>query len=98
MSDTLNQRDALKRRPLAAREEGRGGASFWEVRGTFDLMKMLALQVKCCEAQPSAFTHINTHTQAGRGTHTHTLTRAAAAVAARKRKMLAPGATKKSYE
>lgn len=38
------------------------GASFWEVRGTFDLMKMLALQVKCYEAQPSG--------GGGRGTHT----------------------------
>lgn len=54
---------------------GKEGASFWEVRGTFDLMKMLALQVKCCEAQPSAFIHTNTHIQAGRGTLlTHTLT------------------------
>lgn len=61
------------------------GASFWEVRGTFDLMKMLALQVKCYEAQPH--------------THTHTWVAAVVVdVAARKWKMLAPGATKKSYE
>jgi len=72
--------------------------SFWEVRGTFDLMKMLALQVKCFEAQPSACTHTHILTHLHTRTHTYTLTWAAVAFAARKWKMLAPGATKKSYE
>lgn len=98
MSDTLNQRDALKRCPLQAGGRREGGGIFLGGTWHFWLNENVGTTSQVLRgAAKRIHTHKHTHRQEYT-THTHTLTRAAAAVAARKWKMLAPGATKKSYE